>query len=65
MKFFLVFIQSILTVYLAGELARQNAKINALISQVEDNYDTWNERIRNLDVKKSTIYLKKYMQLFL
>ncbi|MDK4218044.1 hypothetical protein [Pantoea agglomerans] len=59
MKFFLVFIQSILTVYLAGELARQNAKINALISQVEDNYDTWNERIRNLDVKKSTIYLKK------
>lgn len=59
MKFFLVFIQSILAIYLAGELARQNTKVDAFISQVENNYDTWNERIRNLDVKKATIVLKK------
>lgn len=59
MKFFLIFIQALLGVYLAGELARQNGKVNAFISQIENNYETWNERIRHLDIKKAVIFLKK------
>jgi len=59
MKFLLASIQILLSVYLTGEMARKNKKINAFFSQVEDGYDTWNERIRKLDIKKAVVFLKK------
>ncbi|MFC4296671.1 hypothetical protein ACFO0J_01285 [Castellaniella hirudinis] len=59
LKTLLSFVQIIISIYWAGNIARQNQKIDELVTYLENGYDSFNKKLKDAKINESLLSLKK------
>ncbi|RDK04609.1 hypothetical protein [Paraburkholderia lacunae] len=59
LKLTLAFIQILIGFYWAGDMARQNPKINDFVAHLEDGYGSFNDRLKDIKVIEGLAALRK------
>ncbi|KVQ66899.1 hypothetical protein [Burkholderia territorii] len=60
LKIFFASLQILIGFYWAGDMARQNQKINDFVAYLEDGYGNFNDRLRDIRVIEGLNSLKKF-----
>lgn len=59
LKLTLSLIQILIGIYWAGDVARQNPKIDAFVAQLEDGYGAFNQRLQGIRIGDGLIVLRR------
>lgn len=60
LKFVLTVVQILLCFYLAGKMARQNPKIDVLLTHLENGYGSFNEKLKDAKVTGGLFVLRSF-----
>ena len=60
LKLLLTFVQIIIGFYWAGDMARQNSKIDALVTHLENGYGSFNEKLKDAKIVESLSALRSF-----
>ncbi|MBR8235289.1 hypothetical protein K6W26_12100 [Burkholderia sp. AU42008] len=60
LKFLITCVQVLSGFYLAGDMARQNPKINDFVAHLEDGYGSFNARLKDIKVRDGLNALRKF-----
>lgn len=59
LKLILNIVQIIIGVYWAGDVARQNPKIDAFVAQLELGYDVFNQQVKDIKISEGLVTLRR------
>lgn len=60
LKLLLTFVQIIIAFYWAGDMARQNRRIDALVTHLENGYGGFNEKLRDAKIVEGLFALRRF-----